>query len=149
MLQLRVLNDNIFKGSPAGLIVWNSVGELLRHNELAVDMFKDMQLADKTVFDFFVSIGKDPLQIDRDAFEAIMLRSQNMQMNYVQGEYELIIDFTVLGDDLTERLIVASAVDLSEIRRAERLRSELIEYLSHDLRSPLISSLYLLSLIHI
>ena len=145
MLQLRVLNDNIFKGSPAGLIVWNSVGELLRHNELAVDMFKDMQLADKTVFDFFVSIGKDPLQIDRDTFEAIMLRSQNMQMNYVQGEYELIIDFTVLGDDLTERLIVASAVDLSEIRRAERLRSELIEYLSHDLRSPLISSLYLVA----
>jgi len=73
MLQLRVLNDNIFKGSPAGLIVWNSVGELLRHNELAEDMFKDMQLADKTVFDFFVSIGKDPLQIDREAFEAIML----------------------------------------------------------------------------
>jgi len=65
MLQLRVLNDNIFKGSPAGLIVWNSVGELVRHNELAVEMFKDMQLADKTVFDFFVSIGKDPLQIDR------------------------------------------------------------------------------------
>ena len=145
MLQLRVLNDNIFKGSPAGLIVWNSVGELLRHNELAVDMFKDMKLADTTVFDFFVSIGKDPLQIDREAFEAIMLRSQDLQMNYVQSEYELIIDFTVLGDDLTERLIVASTVDLSEIRRAERLRSELIEYLSHDLRSPLISSLYLVS----
>jgi len=66
-------------------------------------------------------------------------------MNFVQAENELIIDFTVLGDDLTERLIVASTVDLSEIRRAERLRSELIEYLSHDLRSPLISSLYLVS----
>ena len=145
MLQLRVLNDNIFKGSPAGLIVWNSVGELLRHNELAEDMFKDMQLADKTVFDFFVSIGKDPLQIDREAFEAIMLQSRDIQLNYVRSDYELIIDFTVLGDDLTERLIVASAVDLSEIRRAERLRSELIEYLSHDLRSPLISSLYLVS----
>ena len=89
MVQLRVLNDNIFKGSPAGLIVWNSVGELLRHNELAVDMFKDMQLADKTVFDFFVSIGKDPLQIDREDFENIMLRSQDMQMNYVHADYEL------------------------------------------------------------
>ena len=30
-------------------------------------------------------------------------------------------------------------------RQAERLRSELIEYLSHDLKSPLISSLYLVS----
>lgn len=145
MLQLRVLNDNIFNGSPAGLIVWNSVGELLRHNDLAVDMFKDMKLADTTVFDFFVSIGKDPLRIDREDFESIMLHGQNKQMNYVLGEDELIIDFNVLGDDLTERLIVASTVDLSEIRRAERLRNELIEYLSHDLRSPLISSLYLVS----
>lgn len=145
MMQLRVLNDNIFNGSPAGLIVWNSVGEMLRHNDLAVDMFKDLHLADTTVFDFFVSIGKDPLRIDREAFEAIMLRSQNIQMNFLHGEDELVIDFTVLGDDLSERLIVASAVDLSEIRRAERLRSELIEYLSHDLRSPLISSLYLVS----
>ena len=74
-----------------------------------------------------------------------MLHGQNLQMNYVHGEDELIIDFNVLGDELYERLIVASTVDLSEIRRAERLRSELIEYLSHDLRSPLISSLYLVS----
>lgn len=145
MLQLKVLNDNIFNGSPAGLIVWNTVGELLRHNELAFDMFKGLELADTTLFDFFVSIGKDPLQIDREAFEAIMLHGQNKQMAYTHGEDELIIDFNVLGDDLSERLIVASAVDLSELRRAERLRSELIEYLSHDLRSPLISSLYLVS----
>ncbi len=145
MLQLKVLNDNIFNGSPAGLIVWNSVGELLRHNELAFDMFKDLQLENTTVFDFFVTIGKDPLRIDRDEFEAIMLHGQNLQMNYLHGEDELIIDFNVLGDDLYERLIVASTVDLSEIRRAERLRSELIEYMSHDLRSPLISSLYLVS----
>jgi len=145
MLQLRVLNDNIFNGSPAGLIVWNSLGELIRHNDLAVDMFKDLQLADTTVFDFFISIGKDPSQIDREDFEAIMLHGQNRQMIYVLGEDELIIDFNILGDDLSERLIVASTVDLSDIRRAERLRSELIEYLSHDLRSPLISSLYLVS----
>lgn len=145
MLQLKVLNDNIFNGSPAGLIVWNTVGELLRNNELAFDMFKDLDLTDTTLFDFFVSIGKDPLQIDREAFEAIMLHDQNKQMTYTHGEDELIIDFNVLGDDLSERLIVASAVDLSELRRAERLRSELIEYLSHDLRSPLISSLYLVS----
>lgn len=145
MLQLKVFNDNIFNGSPAGLIVWNAVGELLRHNELAFDMFKDLNLEDTSVFDFFVSIGKDPSRIDREEFEAIMLHGQNLQVNYVHGEVELVIDFNVLGEDLYERLIVASAVDLSEIRRAERLRSELIEYMSHDLRSPLISSLYLVA----
>jgi len=145
MLQLKVLNDNIFNGSPAGLIVWNAVGELLRHNELAVEMFDHTILSDATVRDFFISIGKDPVQIDKQAFDDIMLHGRNLQLNYVHGEDELVIDFNVLGDDLSERLIVASAVDLSDIRRAERLRSELIEYLSHDLKSPLISSLYLVS----
>ncbi len=145
MLQLRVLNDNIFNGSPAGLIVWNAVGELLRYNELADDMFEHITLADTTVFDFFVKLGKDPAQIDKEVFDAIMQQGHNWQLNFVHAEKELVIDFNVLGEDLSERLIVASAVDLSEIRRAERLRSELIEYLSHDLRSPLISSLYLVA----
>ena len=145
MLQLRVLNDNIFNGSPAGLIVWNAIGESLRHNELAAEIFDHTDLSSASVFDFLVSIGKDPTQIDREAFDDIMLHGRNLQLNFVRGEDELVIDFNVLGDDLTERLIVASVVDLSEIRRAERLRSELIEYMSHDLRSPLISSLYLVS----
>lgn len=145
MLQLRVLNDNIFNGSPAGLIVWNAIGEMLRHNELAAEMFAHIKLTDATVYDFFNNIGKDPSQIDREAFDSIMLHGHNYQLNYLRGEDELVIDFNVLGDDLSERLIVASVVDLSDIRKAERLRSELIEYLSHDLRSPLISSLYLVS----
>ena len=145
MLQLRVLNDNIFNGSPAGLIVWNAVGELLRYNDLAAEMFRGITLDNTTVFDFFVNIGKDPAQIDKEIFDSIMQLGRNWQLNFVYGETELVIDFNVLGEDLSERLIVASAVDLSEIRRAERLRNELIEYMSHDLRSPLISSLYLVS----
>ena len=145
MLQLRVLNDNIFNGSPAGLIVWNAVGELLRYNDLAAEMFRGITLDNTTVFDFFVNIGKDPTQIDKEIFDSIMQLGRNWQLNFVYGETELVIDFNVLGEDLSERLIVASAVDLSEIRRAERLRNELIEYMSHDLRSPLISSLYLVS----
>jgi len=145
MLQLRVLNDNIFNGSPAGLIVWNAVGEWLRHNELAEEMFGGDNLENATVHEFLISIGKDPAQIDKGAFDDIMQHGRNLQLNFVLGEEELVIDFNVLGDDLSERLIVASAVDLSDIRRAERLRNELIEYLSHDLRSPLISSLYLVS----
>lgn len=145
LLQLKVLNDNIFAGSPTGLIVWNGVGELMRYNDLALEMFGDISLDNKTVQEFFTSLGKDPYRIDREPFDAIMRDGKSWQVNYLRGERELVIDFNVLGAELVDRLIVASAVDLSEIRRAERLRNELIEYLSHDLRSPLISSLYLVS----
>lgn len=145
MLQLKVLNDNIFNGSPAGLIVWNAVGELMRYNDLALEMFGELAPDNQSVREFLVSLGKDPGRIDKEALDALMLHGKNWQMNYVKHDRELVIDFNVLGDSLADRLVVASAVDLSEIRRAERLRSELIEYLSHDLRSPLISSLYLVS----
>ena len=145
MLQLKILNDNVFNGSPAGLIVWNVVGELMRYNELASEMFGELAPKNQSVREFLVSLGKDPVRIDKDAFEALMLGGNDWQLNYVKNDRELVIDFHVLGDSLADRLVVASAVDLSEIRRAERLRSELIEYLSHDLRSPLISSLYLVS----
>ncbi|OED40632.1 hypothetical protein AB833_11205 [Chromatiales bacterium (ex Bugula neritina AB1)] len=145
MMQLKVLSDNIFNGSPAGLIVWNAVGELMRCNDLALEMFQDIQPETRTVQEFFVSLGKDPYRIDREAFDSLMKDGRNWQINFIRESHELVIDFNVLGDEMTDRLIVASAVDLSEIRRAERLRSELIEYLSHDLRSPLISSLYLVS----
>ena len=145
ILQLKVLNDNIFAGSPTGLIVWNAVGEMMRCNELADEMFQHTSLENKTVQEFFVELGKDPLRLDKEAFDSILREGKNWQVNHVSGDRELVIDFNVLGENLPDRLIVASAVDLSEIRRAERLRGQLIEYLSHDLRSPLISSLYLVS----
>lgn len=145
ILQLKALSDNIFAGSPTGLIVWNAVGEMVRCNDLAIEMFGTQSLENKTVYEFFSSLGKDPDLLDKEPFDSILKAGENWQINYVRGDRELVIDFNVLGEKLTERLIVASAVDLSDIRRAERLRSELIEYLSHDLRSPLISSLYLVA----
>ncbi len=145
ILQLKVLSDNIFAGSPTGLIVWNAVGEMMRCNELAHEMFGNEPLENKTVYEFFIALGKDPDLLDREPFDSILKEGKNWQINHVRGDRELVIDFNVLGENLTDRLIVASAVDLSDIRRAERLRGQLIEYLSHDLRSPLISSLYLVS----
>ena len=56
-----------------------------------------------------------------------------------------MINFSAHGASLAERLVSASIVDVTEIRRSERSRAELIDFLSHDLRSPLISSLYMLT----
>jgi len=52
-----------------------------------------------------------------------------------------LVDFSAVGNTLRERLICASVVDVTKMRTAERARAELVDYLSHDLRSPLISAL--------
>ena len=76
----------------------------------------------------------------------MLLRGEPWQVIHTDSkvERELIINFSAVGETLRDRLICASVLDVSDIRSAERARAEMVDYLSHDLRSPLISALYLL-----
>ena len=76
----------------------------------------------------------------------MLLRGEPWQVIHADSkiERELIINFSAVGETLRDRLICASVLDVSDIRSAERARAEMVDYLSHDLRSPLISALYLL-----
>ena len=146
---MRVFNDSILEGSPAGYLVWNAVGELVRSNELAYELLP--------------SVGEQPVLIDfirsvsarsGDAFtdeeliparmQSLILSSESWQMTHVDDDRETIINFNTVGDTMADRLVCATVIDVSQIRTAERGRAEMVDYLSHDLRSPLISALYLL-----
>ena len=143
--QLNGLSESIFEGSSAGHIVWSAAGEVVRANDLATSSFTKLDIGKTTLQQFVGSIGRDPEQQDRTRLEDLILKARSWQVNYLEGENELVINFSAHGESLAERLISASIVDVTEIRRNERSRAELIDFLSHDLRSPLISSLYMLA----
>jgi len=143
--QLNGLSESIFEGSSAGHIVWSAAGEVVRANDLAASSFLTLDIETTTLQQFVSSIGRDPVQQDRKRLEDLILKSRSWQVNHLEGENELVINFSAHGESLAERLISASIVDVTEIRRNERSRAELIDFLSHDLRSPLISSLYMLA----
>ena len=142
---LSAFSDSILEGSPAGLIVWNAAGEMVRGNEL---VFKLIPSLDNNVVlaDFIRKVtGKsEDDQEDRQRIQELILDSASWQVTYAEGEIESVINFNTVGESLTDRLVCATVIDVSEIRSAERARSEMVDYLSHDLRSPLISALYLL-----
>ena len=142
--QLKALSDSIFSGSPAGLVVWNGAGEPVTHNTLAVRMLPDLDLMSLSLSDFLYRIDRDPLKHDKEAVQQLLMGCIPWQINRVAGEQEHVINFNATGQTLADRLVAASIVDVTDIRRSERTRGELIDYMSHDLRSPLISSLYLL-----
>lgn len=142
--QLKALSDSIFSGSPAGLIVWNAAGELVTSNALASEMLPDLDVSAQSLVSFLRHINLDPDVRNREQIENLILNLEPLQLNRVDQDAELVINFNAIGDTLASRLVAASIVDVSEIRRSERSRAELIDFLSHDLRSPLISSLYLL-----
>ena len=143
--KLSSFSESILEGSPAGLIVWNAAGEMVRGNELVFKLIPS--LSDNIyLVDFIAKVsgkGGDDAE-DRQRLEDMILSSASWQVTYTEGETESVINFNTVGDSLPDRLICATVIDVSEIRSVERARSEMVDYLSHDLRSPLISGLYLL-----
>lgn len=143
--QLNVLSESIFEGSPAGHIVWSAAGESVRANELAGNSLQALDINKISLREFVAAIGRDPDNQDKQRMQSLILDAEPWQVNFIQEDSELVINFSAYGDSLAERLVSVSIVDVTEIRRSERSRAELIDFLSHDLRSPLISSLYMLS----
>lgn len=143
--RINTASESIFHGSPAGLVVWNMAGEFTRTNELALKMLPNL-LSDEPIFyQFLVGLGRDPANSEANLMRDLLIGKKSWQIEYEQDEREMVLDFNVIGHRFSDRLLVASIVDVSIVRASERARAEMLEYLSHDLRSPLISSAYLLS----
>jgi len=142
--QMNGLSESIFAGSSAGLAVWSASGEPVRINALATEMMPEILDVNLTLHQFLRRIGRDPDQRDLALVNDLVLRRVPWQINLVEDDTEIVINFSAVGDTLADRLISASIIDVSDIRRSERSRAEMVDFLSHDLRAPLISSLYLL-----
>lgn len=141
---VKSFSDSILDGSPAGFVVWNIVGEPIRMNDLVLDLLPSVgkrPLMREFVERAGLDLGDDDV---RTHFEDLMQRGIPWQFTAKNDEKELLIGLSAVGASLAERLICATVIDVSEIRTAERARAEMMDYLSHDLRSPLVSSLYLL-----
>jgi signal transduction histidine kinase len=141
---VKIFSDTILDGSPVGFGVWNAAGECIRANQLLYGMVSGFQERGEFV-DFLQAVGGKVNSSDGAfRFQQLMLESKPWQVTHTSDERELVVNFSAVGETLAERLICASVLDVTDIRTVERARAELVEYLSHDLRSPLISALYLL-----
>ena len=141
---VKSFSDTILEGSPTGFVVWNMVGEPIRTNELTFELLP--QLHKRPLMRDFVELAGVDLNdaTTRVHFENLIQRGKPWQFTAQQDEREILIGMSAVGASLVERLVCATVMDVSEIRTAERARAEMMDYLSHDLRSPLVSSLYLL-----
>jgi len=146
---VKVFSETVLAGGPIGFVVWNPAGEWVRGNVLVHEMLPMLEER-AALIDLLRVIGHDPGErgiaderraSDRERFDALVLEGVPWQVAHESGERALVVNFSAIGDSLSRRLICASVIDVSEIRSAERARTELVDYLSHDLRSPLVSAL--------
>ena len=150
----KAFGEAILAGGPVGFVVWNAAGEWLRGNELAGRLLPG--LGERAMLiDFVRAIGHDPGErglplpderrtADRQRFDALLLEGTPWQTTHEAHGRVLIVTFSAVGNRLSRRMICASVNDVSRIRTAERARAEMVDYLSHDLQSPLVSALALL-----
>jgi|GEM_PF-164824 len=154
---VKVFSETILAGGPIGFIIWNPAGEWVRGNALARSMLPG--LGERALLiDFLDIVGlslgtghwdeqppvDDRQKAHRERYNALLFDGLPWQVTHEQGERALVVNFSAVGHRLSRRLICASVIDVSEIRSAERARAELVDYLSHDLRSPLVSALAML-----
>jgi len=137
----------VLAGGPIGFVVWNPAGEWVRGNALVREMLP--VLGERALLvEFLRAVGHDPhgpeSSGNRQRFDALLLDGRPWQLSHESGERALVVNLSAIGGRLSKRLVCASVIDVSEIRSAERARAEMVDYLSHDLRSPLVSALALL-----
>lgn len=154
---VKEFSEAVMAGGPIGFIVWNPAGEWVRGNALvreALPVLGDRAL----LIDFLDAVGlslgtghwdeQPPVderqRLHRERYNALLFDGVPWQVSHEEGERALVVNFSAVGHRLSRRLICASVIDVSEIRSAERARAELVDYLSHDLRSPLVSALAML-----
>ena len=141
---VKVFSDTMLAAAPSGFAVWNPAGECIRANALTYKLVEGYRESGDLMH-FISCLQRDP-ESGEDArhFSDLIINRRPWQIAYRDDEHELIVSFRAVGDILMERLVCVSVVDVSEIRTAEKARAEMVDYLSHDLRSPLISALCVL-----
>lgn len=141
---VSVFAETALSAAPIGFVVWNLAGECLRANALAyqkVDGFARRG----TLLDFLHSVsGAESEEDIQSKVYGLIVDKDDLQISVKEENRELVVNIRAVGDKLADRLICASVVDVTDIRTAEKARAEMVDYLSHDLRSPLVSAMYLL-----
>lgn len=139
---VKTFSETVLAGSPVGFAVWNPAGEMVRANTLLAKQLPLLGPRAQLV-DFLRAVGQDAVQPQvRERLDDLLLRGEAWQITREIDDVAVVVDLSTVGERLAERLVCASVVDVSEVRSVERARAELVDYLSHDLRSPLISALY-------
>lgn len=141
---IKTFSETLMSGAPIGVAIWTPAGELVRANPLARALVSGLPERPQLV-DFLAALGQEPATAPgaRGRLDGLLLRGEPWQIVHADDDREIVADLTSVGATLASRLVCASIVDVSDLRRVERARAELVDYLSHDLRSPLISALYL------
>ncbi len=149
--ELRQLVDDSLSNMADGVLVTNALGQIILSNNRAGWYLRGSDhavLAGQSV----VNVLKD-LQIQDSRNWDELLRHSLLEKSRIQVEVrhhhgrQLLAQIAPLSWDTLQPVgLILNFSDISPLKASENKRNELLNFLSHDLRSPLVSVLALLEL---
>ncbi len=149
----RFISDG-FENMPNGVIVTDSLGIVLFINShieqwlklpkksvVGEPVFKALALAQSSFLSD--SIENEPEW--ESIIQKVLLDNDSDVVEFTVGERDLLFHFTPsFASDSGDAGMIINLSDVTTIKQHQRERNELVSFLSHDLRSPLVSQLAML-----
>jgi len=133
----QALFEHSIDSIASGILISDVNGRILFRNRAIDRLFPDNQ---STLFELLSVISLQANQEWRDIEKQVLIESEPVVCEGRWQELEFAINIRLLSDpQLDVPLLVVNLTDVSEIKRAQQARLETIDFLSHDLRSPIAS----------
>jgi signal transduction histidine kinase len=134
-----------------GIVVVNTLGDIVLANQHAALYLLDdskAQLSGQSLLDTFEMLEVQGVSPWASLLRSVLVENKQVQIEaHHRSGRDLLVQFAPLSQPGGELAgLIINLADISPLKDSERKRAELLGFLSHDLRSPLVSLLALLEI---
>jgi len=147
--EVRHVTSNAISNMADGVVITGKYGNVLVANtkaQLPLGQTSQNKITDTNVFSLLSVVKPENIASWHSVLPTVYVEKKEITLIATRGsEMDLYIQLTpIVAEDLQLEAVVINISDISELKETERKRAEILSFLSHDLRSPLVSILALL-----
>ena len=146
MQDMRTFISKGFEEMPGAVIVTDPVGLIIYCNSRANEWLNDTEspLIGQTIH-HIISNNVDDSETLEQQIVSVLLETKECEFEALVNERDTLIHcIPFVVDEHSDAGMMVSLSDITPIRAQQREKNQLIDFLSHDVRSPLVSQLALL-----
>jgi CHASE2 domain-containing sensor protein/signal transduction histidine kinase len=146
MQDMRIFISRGFEEMPGAVIVTDPIGLIVYANTRATNWLQQSEtgLISNSITKVFADISNHNDKLDEAAANCLINgKGQYFEMSLGQRDV-MVHSLPFEVDQDSDAGLMISMSDITEIRQKQREKNQLIDFLSHDLRSPLVSQLAML-----
>jgi len=147
--EVRSVTRNAISNMADGIVITGKYGKVLVANTKAQSLLgfaSPEKIINTEVFSLLSAVKPENIASWHSVLPTVYVEKKEISLTASHSsETDLYIQFTpIIGEDSVLEAVVINISDISELKETERKRAEILSFLSHDLRSPLVSILALL-----